>query len=212
VAHGAFECAARCWVQSSSCSGDSLEALAYIQGHRCELISRNGHAFKSWPQLSEKIAHAVRCRSAVLDGEVCCLKPDGGSDFYSLLFRREWPHFYAFDVLFLNGRDLRGLPLLERKRRLRAIMPTVESRVLYLDHIEKRGCDLFRAVCSRDLEGIVGKYADGIYQSDGRSTSWVKIKNPAYTQMEGRHEVFEGKVADPRRSSGAKLPLALRLT
>ena len=108
-----------------------------------------------------------------------------------MLFRREWPHFYAFDLLFLNGRDLREMPLLERKRRLRAIMPKVESRVLYLDHIERRGCDLFRAACARDLEGIIGKYAAGIYQSDGRSTSWVKIKNPEYTQMEGRHEAFE---------------------
>jgi bifunctional non-homologous end joining protein LigD len=68
----------------------------------------------------------IRCRSAVLDGETCCLKPDGRSDFYSLLFRREWPYFYVFDLLFLNGRDLRGLPLLERKRQLPAIMPKVE--------------------------------------------------------------------------------------
>ena len=146
---------------------DGFRALAYINGRRCELISRRGHTFKSWPQLAEELAHAARCQSAVLDGEICCLKADGRSDFYSLLFRREWPYFYAFDLPFLNGRDLRELPLLQRKRRLRAIMPRMESRVLYLDHIEQRGCDLFRAACARDLEGIVGKYAHGVYQSDG---------------------------------------------
>ena len=45
----------------------------------------------------------------------------------------------------------------------------------YLDHLQQRGCDLFRAVCARDLEGFVGKYADGISQSDGRTTSWGPI-------------------------------------
>jgi hypothetical protein len=62
----------------------------------------------------------MRCgRSrAVLDGEICCLEPDGRSDFRKLLFRREWPYFYAFDLLAVDGRDLRRLALLERKARL----------------------------------------------------------------------------------------------
>jgi ATP-dependent DNA ligase len=51
----------------------------------------------------------------VLDGEICCLRPDGRSHFYKLMFRRDWPHFYAFDVLSISGEDLRGLRLLERK-------------------------------------------------------------------------------------------------
>jgi bifunctional non-homologous end joining protein LigD len=73
---------------------DGFRPLAYICGHRCELVSPNGHTFKSWPQLAEEVAHAVRCRSAVLDGEICCLRPDGRSHFKDLLFRREWPWFY----------------------------------------------------------------------------------------------------------------------
>jgi ATP-dependent DNA ligase len=81
----------------------------------------------------------VRCSSAVLDGEICCLQPDGRTDFYNLLFRREQPYFYAFDLLMLNGEGLRGLTLTERKRRLRAIMPKVECRVLFLDSIAERG-------------------------------------------------------------------------
>lgn len=58
----------------------------------------NGHVFKSWPQLAEEIAHAVRSMSVVLDGEICCLDADGRSNFRRLMFRRDWPFFYAFDV------------------------------------------------------------------------------------------------------------------
>lgn len=114
---------------------DGFRALARVEGHRCTLVSRDGHTFKSWPQPAEEIAHAVRVTRAVLDGEICCLDRDGRSNFKNLLFRRKWPYFYAFDLLSLEGQDLRSLPLLERKRRLLRIAPTVESRLLYLDHI-----------------------------------------------------------------------------
>jgi ATP-dependent DNA ligase len=67
--------------------------------------------------------------------------------------------------------------LLERKRRLLRIMPTVECRLLYLDLLHERGGDLFRVACERDLEGIVGKWARGTYRTDGRATSWLKIES-----------------------------------
>jgi bifunctional non-homologous end joining protein LigD len=86
-------------------------------------------------------------------------------------------------VLRIDSTDVAGLPLLKRKRRLVRLMPTIETRLLYLDHIEERGCDLFRVACERDLEGIVGKFAQGTYRTDGRVTSWTKIKNPQYRQM-----------------------------
>src|SRR6266850_622841 len=124
------------------------------------------------------LAHAVRAHSAILDGEVVVLAPDGRSKFYDLMFRREWPHFIAFDVLAIDGEDLRGRPLLERKRRLRAIMPRIESRPLHHDYVDGRGVDLFDAVRGRDLEGIVAKWKHGRYYSDGETTSWFKINNP----------------------------------
>ena len=107
---------------------------------------------------------------------------------------------YAFDALSIEGEDLTGLLLLERKSRLLAIMPTIECRLLYLDQIEQRGCDLFRAACERDLEGIVAKWAGGTYRTDGRATSWVRIKNRDYTQMRDRHELFASRQAGPRRA------------
>jgi bifunctional non-homologous end joining protein LigD len=88
---------------------DGFRALAHVQGHRCTLMSRIGRVFKSWPQLSEEIAHAVRAYSVVLDGEICCLDADGRSNFHKVMFRRDWPFFYAFDVLSMEGRDVRGL-------------------------------------------------------------------------------------------------------
>jgi bifunctional non-homologous end joining protein LigD len=163
------------------------------RGARAGWYRETGTSSRPGPQLAEELAHALRCRSAVLNGEICCLEPDGRSHFNNLLFRREWPYFYAFDLLALNGEDLRGWPLGERKRRLRAIMPRVESRVLCLDALAARGRDLFQVVCARDLEGIVGKWVEGTYQTDGRGTSWLKIKNPEYSQMAECRELFDAQ-------------------
>ena len=82
---------------------DGFRALAFIEGHQAKLVSRNGHPFKHWPNLCTELAHAVRCRSAILDGEVICLDDDGRPNFHKLLFRREWPSFFAFDLLELDG-------------------------------------------------------------------------------------------------------------
>jgi bifunctional non-homologous end joining protein LigD len=121
-------------------------------------VSRNGHPFKSWPYLVEEIAHAVRAYSAVLDGEIVCLNAKGCSRFYDLMFRREWPYLLTFDVLSIDGEDLRGLPLVQQTRRLARIMPRVESRLLLLDAIPARGERLFELACEHDLEGIVAKH------------------------------------------------------
>ena len=179
-------------------------------GTAARLVSRTGHTFKQWPQLAEKIAHAVRALSCVIDGEICCLEPDGRTNFNKLLFRREWPHFYAFDVLSIDGDDLTGLPLLDRKRRLLHIMPFIESRLMYLDHIEERGRDLYRVACERGIEGIVAKWAHGTYRTDGRATSWVKVKYAEYSQMRDRHELFASGLA-PHRTARRAIPLNLSL-
>lgn len=81
---------------------DGFRAMAIIEAGRCSLVSRNGHVFARWPELRADITGAVRATSAVLDGEVTCLQPDGRSDFYALMLRRQAPVFYAFDVLSLE--------------------------------------------------------------------------------------------------------------
>ena len=105
--------------------------------------------------------------------------------FYELMRRRIPQHYYAFDLLWLDGRDLRHQPLIERKRLLRGL---VRPPVLYADHFEARGLDLFKAACERDLEGIVAKLATGGYEP--AATTWVKIKNPTSSQAEGRADFF----------------------
>jgi len=190
---------------------DGFRAIGYVDDGRCRLVSRNGHVFKSWPHLANEIAGAMRCSSAVVDGEICCLDPDGRSNFYNLMFRRQIPYFYAFDVLSIDGEDLTMLPLVERKVRLHAIMPRVQSRLLYVEAIAERGTDLYRLACERDLEGIIAKWARGTYQCDGRGTSWLKIKNPQYSQMDGRRELFEvrrDRQQRTRRISAPELRLA----
>jgi bifunctional non-homologous end joining protein LigD len=91
----------------------------------------------------------------VLDGEIVCLEPDGRSNLYKLLFRRDWPSFVAFDLLTVDGEDLRNRPLLERKRRLKAIMPRIDSRLFYMDHVRERGQALFAAACARTSRALL---------------------------------------------------------
>lgn len=134
------------------------------------------------------------------------LPPVGGkSDFNTLLFRREWPYFYAFDLLELEGEDLRARPLLERKRILAGIIPyDYDMRLRLLGHVSKRGRDLFRVACDHDTEGIVAKWARGPYLTDGSTTSWLKIKNPSYSQAVGRHELFERRFSEARATVGSR--------
>jgi hypothetical protein len=124
---------------------DGFRALAQINGHHCDLVSRNGHTFKHWPQLCEELAHAVKAHDAVIDGEIVCLDARGRSNFKSLLFRREWQYFYAFDLLAVDGEGPREWPLVERKRRLRRLSPSVPTRLLYVDHVQARGRDFSRS-------------------------------------------------------------------
>jgi ATP-dependent DNA ligase len=128
--------------------------------------------------------------SAIVISTVSSRPVDGRSHFYNLMFRREWPHFMAFDLLWLNGEDVRGLPLHQRKRRLARIMPRVPSRVRLVEQIQRCGVDFFNLACQHDLEGIVAKWANGTCQTSGR-TSWAKIRNPDYSQWAGRRELLE---------------------
>jgi hypothetical protein len=91
------------------------------------------------------------------------------------------------------------VPLLERKRRLRAILSQSASRLVYLDHVERHGVALFDAIRDDDLEGIVAKWKHGHYYTDGQTTSWFKIRNAAYSQVEGRAKLFT-----PRRMLGSR--------
>lgn len=90
----------------------------------------------------------------MIDGELVCLDAEGRSIFNKLLLRRGCPIFYAFDLLYLNGRDLRQLPVIERKEDLRAVIErSALPDVLCGKFVEGRGIDLFNEVVRRNLEG-----------------------------------------------------------
>ena len=156
------------------------------------MVSRNNNVFKNFAILCASIGKQLRVQNAILDGEICCLNSQGHSVFNDLMFRRAEPFFYSFDLLWLNGEDLRMLPLVERKKRLRKIIPKSGSHVLFLDHIENDGVKLFECACQLDLEGIVAKRKSSAYRATEQgSPYWIKIKNPHYSQVEGRDELFE---------------------
>ena len=133
----------------------------------------------------------MRARAAVLDGEIACLDDRGVSQFLPLLRRRGPPCFVAFDLLWLDGRDLRELSLRERKRRLRAVLrPAKDCPVLYLQHVVGAGRELFAYAEALDLEGIVAKVAASPYALIAGRSPWVKIKRRDYTQAIGREDLF----------------------
>jgi bifunctional non-homologous end joining protein LigD len=114
-----------------------------------------------------------------------------------LLFRRRQCVFTAFDLLFLNGKDLRTLPLIERKAALKKLLRRKRSRILYLDHVEGDGRLLFEQIVAMDLEGIVCKQKNSPYKvTEKPSRYWIKVKNPKYSQLEGREELFERELVN----------------
>jgi bifunctional non-homologous end joining protein LigD len=170
---------------------DGFRGLAYVENEHARLLSRRGRQYKSFGELSSWIGRHLQVENAVVDGEIACIDAEGRSHFDNLIYRRSDPYFFAFDLLWLNGRDLRDLPLTERKQKLREIVPAAPSRVLFSDHLETRGTQLYRFASEYDLEGIVAKWKYGSYLPNSNATTWIKIKNPDYTQAEGRGDFFD---------------------
>jgi bifunctional non-homologous end joining protein LigD len=167
---------------------DGFRAVAYIEDGACRLISRKQLQYKSFAGLCSAMAE-LPVKNAILDGELVCLDQDGRSQFLQLMRRKgQDVCFYAFDLLWHDGEDLRSLPLLERKRKLQRLVKG-HAGLLYAEQIETNGTSLFRAICDKDLEGIVCKHRLAPYTTT--PPLWFKVLNPAYTQKGGRQEMFE---------------------
>jgi bifunctional non-homologous end joining protein LigD len=180
---------------------DGFRALAHIEHDECRLVSRNGNEFKSFPALNASLPAELNASSAVLDGEIVCLGRHGISQFKNLLFRRGEPRFYAFDLLWVDGEDLRHLPLVERKLRLRSVVPQAGEGLLYCDHVEDNSEAVFRLAWERDLEGIVAKQKSAAYLPH-EETTWFKIRNRSYSQWIGRAQLFERERETPMPGFG----------
>jgi hypothetical protein len=112
--------------------------------------------FKTFEPLAQAIGQELSGRSAILDGEIVRPGPDGRPMFYELMRRRGPFCFYAFDLLWLDGRDLRDRPLSEWKTLLRKLLPRPSRSVLYVNHFAS-DTDLFRVICEQAMEGVVAK-------------------------------------------------------
>ncbi len=168
---------------------DGFRALCYLQEGRCRLISRNGNVMRRFAGLRDQIAASLDVGDAILDGEVIAADETGRSQFYELLRHRREPAYVAFDLLWLYGTDLRTLPLTERRRRLRGIMPKGSVIVSEGLSVTGKGRKLFELARAHDLEGMVAKRLKDLY---GPRVRWLKVKNPFYSQAEGRRELFDG--------------------
>jgi bifunctional non-homologous end joining protein LigD len=165
---------------------DGVRALARIENGALTLRSRTGvDIAKRYPELAS-LPDALAAREAILDGEIVALDAQGHSDFERLQERMHVRApgdnlvaqipvvYFAFDLLYCDGYDLRETPLFDRKQLLQRLLYTSE-RFRYSDHQLEHGKELFALAEQNGLEGIVGKRTDSLYVSD-RSPYWVKLK------------------------------------
>jgi bifunctional non-homologous end joining protein LigD len=157
---------------------DGYRAVAEVRDGDVALYSRN------LLPLNEKfspIVEALReCRfEAVLDGEIVVVDDRGHPDFQLLQNYRKSAKghllYYVFDLLYFEGHDLTGLPLLERKRLLKRILPST-PHIRFSDHVGKDGVLFFNVAREKGLEGIVAKHAWSPYRIGKRSRQWLKVK------------------------------------
>ena len=158
---------------------DGYRALCRIENGRASFHTREGNDWTDRFGRLPDAAAALPVTNALLDGEVVVLLPDGTTSFQALQNSMgkgtDQPVYYAFDLLYLNGLDLRKVPLLQRKELLASLLQEAQGLVRFSDHFQGDGEDLFKNACRYSLEGIISKRADRPYKS-GRTTDWLKIK------------------------------------
>ena len=159
---------------------DGYRMLCRIDGGKVRLITRGQLDWTN--RLSHLAADLLKLpvKSAWLDGEVVALKADGISDFQTLqsAFRKKATSqvtYSVFDLLYVDGYDVRSCPLAERKRLLAAILERPPARVLYVDHVEGHGAEFFEQCRNMGLEGMVCKRAERGHRP-GRGDDWIKVK------------------------------------
>lgn len=181
---------------------DGYRALAFMNKREVELRSRNNKSFneKFYPVYEAVQQWGLQ---AVVDGEIAVINEAGQSDFSQL---QQWRSeadgmliYYVFDILWLNGKDLTGLPLYERKAVLEQQMPASGGGIIRLsESFDTTGTEFFRIAQQMGLEGIIAKRSDSLYHPGERSRDWLKIKTSnrqevvigGYTKNEGSNKPF----------------------
>jgi bifunctional non-homologous end joining protein LigD len=165
------------WIHEIKYDGYRTEIV--IQGGKARAYTRRGYDWTQRYPSIVKAAEKLAAKSAIIDGEAVVLGETGRPDFQAL--ERELGKrsnriiYYAFDLLHLNGRDLRSQPLVKRKAALQELLEGAQPSLVYSDHLTTNGQEVFEHACRLGLEGIVSKRADAPYRS-GRQDSWRKLK------------------------------------
>ncbi len=158
---------------------DGYRLLVAVGGGSARAYTRSGLDWSEKFAGIADVASRLDVRSALLDGEAVVMDADGRSSFQVLQGALKGAptsiDYIAFDLLELDGKDLTGLPLTERKALLRGILPENGDRIRYSDHIEGNGEKLLQGFCDAGVEGVISKKADGRYVGS-RSGSWLKTK------------------------------------
>ena len=164
---------------------DGYRALVAVSGEAIKIYTRSG---LDWTDKFSPLAGAIKALDlppALIDGEIIAFDADGNPSFSALQAvlkrghgaeRADTPfHFFAFDLLSLDGMDLKSLPAIERKERLEALLADAEQPIHVADHLIGSGEKLYRSLCQAGQEGIIAKRVDAPYRS-GRTRAWVKVK------------------------------------
>ena len=166
---------------------DGFRGLLYLSGRECRFRSKRGNQLRRFDQLCYWVREELGPRDVILDGEVVALDEQARQDFQLLMAGKGNLHYAVFDVLWLKGKDLRECSLSRRKQILSRLVKKTSTVLSPVFGVRRRGRGLFAAVERLDLEGIVAKRLADPYTPD---TVWRKIRNGAYTQMEGRGDLF----------------------
>ena len=190
---------------------DGYRAVAFIEGARLRLVSRNQNDLTAqYPDLHD-LPSFLPAKTAILDGEIVALDEHGRSSFSLMQQRTGFRErgrrvaakpditvlYYAFDLLYLDGYDLRRVPLEQRKTALASVVTTPNDTLRLSDHFVANGKALFDAARQQGLEGILAKKRASLYEQR-RSSEWLKIKIKhrleavigGYTEPEGSREYF----------------------
>jgi len=164
------------WVHELKHDGYRLQI--HVRDGRVRLYTMNGNDWtKRYPRIVEEAGRIKG--AAILDAEVVCLDEKGVPEF-DTLHSRTADHFAvacAFDLLILNGDDLRRRPLVDRKSALAKVLIRSHGGIQYVEHAEGHGEKMYEAVCALGMEGIVSKRRGSFYRS-GPTKMWIKVKIP----------------------------------
>jgi bifunctional non-homologous end joining protein LigD len=165
------------WLHEVKHDGYRLMARRDAAGVR--LLTRNGHDWSERFPLIVGAVAALQVRSCLIDGEAVCCDAKGVAVFAKLRQRCNAGHVVlrTFDLLELDGRDLRREPIERRKMLLMRLLARARVGLQVSDHIVESGDVVFRHACQLGFEGIVSKRLGSRYRS-GRTKDWLKFKNP----------------------------------